>query len=376
MLEPASSRNGPHVPALDAIRGLAILMVTAYRFNRGHSPLVAGGSLLSILDSGFRGVDLFFVLSGFLISGILYETKGNPHYFQNFYMRRTLRIFPLYYGVLTLVFVVLPFASPWAHSLYRDGASHQIWLWTYGTNLYQASTGQWTFGRFEHFWSLAVEEHFYLVWPIVVYCLSRVAAMRACVFIIGASLSARVAWLACGGNDAAAEVFTLFRVDSLVAGSWIALFVRGPNGLKRLVPIAWIGLIASAIGLAGLAFLNRRFLTVTDPLFFCLFGSLIVVAISLRPENPVSQVFNSPFLRFFGKYSYGMYVFQNLLIPVFAPVFTAERLGEGLHSAAAGRIAYIVLMSSITTAFAVLSYHAYEKPFLQLKAFFADPCRT
>lgn len=375
MPQPAPSKNGSHIPALDAIRGIAILMVTAYRFNRGTSPNEADQSVISVLNSGFRGVDLFFVLSGFLITGILYDSKGTSHYFRNFYMRRTLRIFPLYYGVLIVTFLILPFVSPWAHSLYGDAANRQIWLWTYGTNLYQAWTGQWAFGRFNHFWSLAVEEHFYLVWPLVIHFLSRKNALRACAIIFCLSWGARVSWLTFGGNDAAAEVFTLFRVDSLVAGAWLAMAVRGTNGIKGLVPIAWIGALVSAIGLVGIAVLHRRFLTATDPLFLCFFGSLIIVAISLRPENMLGRVFQSSLLRFFGKYSYGMYVFQNLLIPAFAPIFTAHGLAENLHSAVAGRIAYIVLMSSITTAFAVLSYHAYEKHFLQLKAFFGEPPR-
>lgn len=109
--QPAPSKNGSHIVALDAIRGLAILMVTAYRFNRGTSPNEAGESVISVLNSGFRGVDLFFVLSGFLITGILYDTKGTSHYFRNFYIRRTLRIFPLYYGILIVTFLILPLGT-------------------------------------------------------------------------------------------------------------------------------------------------------------------------------------------------------------------------------------------------------------------------
>ena len=364
--------NGLHLPALDAIRGLAILMVTAYRFNGGHSSRETGGSLLSLFESGFRGVDLFFVLSGFLITGILYDAKGKSHYFRNFYMRRTLRIFPLYYGALVVVFVVLPMASPWAHSLFRDAADHQGWLWAYGTNVYQAWTGQWAFGRFNHFWSLAVEEHFYLIWPFVIHFLARRTALRACAIIFCLSWGARVSWLAFGGNDAAAEVFTLFRVDSLVAGAWLALVARGPLGIKGLVPVAWIGLLASGAALAVLAFLNRRFLTATDPLFASFFGSLIVLASSLRRDTWLGQTLGGRFLCFLGKYSYGMYVFQNLLIPVAAPFLSAERIEDVLHSAIGGRIAYIAIMSLITVGLAFLSYHAYEKHFLRLKAFFAD----
>src|SRR5688572_9977607 len=96
-----------HIPALDGIRGLAILLVTIYRFAGTHD----GGTprwLLPVLEFGTHGVDLFFVLSGFLITGILFDAKGEAHYFRNFYARRTLRIFPLYYGTLALVLIGLP----------------------------------------------------------------------------------------------------------------------------------------------------------------------------------------------------------------------------------------------------------------------------
>ena len=97
------------IPALDAIRGLAILMVTVYRFNIGpDDPSLLGQGFISSLACGFRGVDLFFVLSGFLITGILYDAKGSAHYFRNFYMRRALRIFPLYYGCLIVVLLIFP----------------------------------------------------------------------------------------------------------------------------------------------------------------------------------------------------------------------------------------------------------------------------
>src|SRR4051812_7040132 len=101
-----------HVLALDAIRGLAILLVTGYRFwDLPTSDVPAVDWLSSLFSLGLRGVDLFFVLSGFLITGILLDAKQKPHYFRNFYMRRTLRIFPLYYAVLAVTFVLLPLAG-------------------------------------------------------------------------------------------------------------------------------------------------------------------------------------------------------------------------------------------------------------------------
>ena len=102
-----------HLPGLDGLRGLAILLVMAVHFVGGATPQTSGERLAVKLGSyGVLGVDLFFVLSGFLITGLLLDAKGRPHYFRNFYARRTLRIFPLYYAVLAMLFLVLPRLAP------------------------------------------------------------------------------------------------------------------------------------------------------------------------------------------------------------------------------------------------------------------------
>src|SRR5215469_18085954 len=117
---------------------------------------------------GVLGVDLFFVLSGFLITGLLLDSKGEPHAYRNFYARRILRILPLYYGVLVVCFLPLPLVirlPPWFEAV-RD---HQVWLWTFTSNVFIALHGSWAALTYlSHFWSLAIEEHYYLLWPWIV----------------------------------------------------------------------------------------------------------------------------------------------------------------------------------------------------------------
>src|SRR6185503_15568764 len=140
------------------------------------------GAVTKITGYGVWGVDLFFVLSGFLITGILLETKGRPGYFRNFYIRRTLRIVPLYYAVLALLFFVLPigmFAQYDASLLQMH--SVQGWLWSYLSNYRLGPETSFSIPYVSHFWSLAVEEHFYLLWPTVILLLSRRAALWGCV---------------------------------------------------------------------------------------------------------------------------------------------------------------------------------------------------
>ncbi len=162
---------GRHIPQLDGLRGLAILIVTLYRFSKEFPTDSLVGKLLHYgLHLGDRGVDLFFVLSGFLITGILVDAKGQAHYFSHFFARRSLRIFPLYFASLFLFVVAFNCLNP-TQPMFAAAAENQFYLWTYLTNVKMSIEGAWCFGSLDHFWSLAVEEHFYLFWPLLTFSL-------------------------------------------------------------------------------------------------------------------------------------------------------------------------------------------------------------
>ncbi|MBV8281847.1 MAG: acyltransferase, partial [Candidatus Eremiobacteraeota bacterium] len=176
---PASVSSLPnlhgHMPALDGVRGLAILMVLLVHFLADLLPTTNSveHAIVYVAGYGTYGVDLFFILSGFLITGILYDASDKTFYFYNFYMRRFLRIFPLYYGVLALLFFVAPLIPRLQGATLNHLVGRQGWAWLYGVNIYTAIQGEWNLSFINHFWSLAVEEQFYLFWPMVVYLLAR-----------------------------------------------------------------------------------------------------------------------------------------------------------------------------------------------------------
>jgi peptidoglycan/LPS O-acetylase OafA/YrhL len=365
-----------HVPALDAIRGLAILAVLLFRFGGGSTGYASSGtSVLPLIDVGMRGVDLFFILSGFLITGILFDSKNKPGYFLNFYARRTVRIFPLYYAVLFASLIVWPALVGFAVEL-QPAQENAPWLWLYGANVLQSWRGEWCLGYLNHFWSLAVEEHFYLVWPAVIYSLSRQNAMRACGLLFVAATLGRIIWLKLGGNDVAPEVFTLFRMDGLVAGAWLALAARGAGGLRRFAAPARGLLIATTVLLIPLSIKHARLLTLVDSLWVIECAALLVVVVTAAPRTFLGRCGASCSLHWFGKYSYGLYVFANLLIPLLAPVITAGGLAELLGSAYAGQLAYFAAMSSATCAAALVSWHLFEKHCLKLKKYFDSTPQT
>jgi peptidoglycan/LPS O-acetylase OafA/YrhL len=364
-----------HVPALDAIRGLAILGVTLYRFGGGSpGPGTVGEQVLPGIGLGSRGVDLFFVLSGFLITGILFDAKKKSGYFVNFYARRTVRIFPLYYGVLAIVLLGVPAMFGTLEWL-RPAEENPVWLWLYGANVLQSIRGQWCLGWLNHFWSLAVEEHFYLVWPAVVYALSRRNTMRLCVLLFAAAGFGRVVWLKLGGNDVAPEVLTLFRMDGLVAGAWLALAARGTStdgttGLARYRPLAWGTLLLTSLLLVPITLRSMRMLTLVDTLWAIECAALLVLVVTAPRTTLLGRLGHSPALHWLGKYSYGMYVFANLLIPLLAGLVTAGGLAALLGSNLAGQLAYLTILSGATAAVAIASWHLYEKHFLKLKTLF------
>src|SRR5579885_3225639 len=168
-----------HIPALDGLRGIAILLVLWFHFRGylGGEPIQC--TLAIIGEFGWIGVDLFFVISGFLITRILLQTKEKPDYFRSFYTRRALRIFPLYYASLAVLFLApMSFMS---HSL--PVAHDRLWFWIYLAN-WNPLFEQIRPGSAAHFWSLSVEEQFYLVWPLLVWALSRKQFERVVMLVI------------------------------------------------------------------------------------------------------------------------------------------------------------------------------------------------
>jgi peptidoglycan/LPS O-acetylase OafA/YrhL len=270
---------------------------------------------------------------------------------------------------LFVAFFILPSLWP-GESPFAQAESVQSWLWLYGANLLISWRAAWCLGAFDHFWSLAVEEHFYIVWPLVIFYFSRRTAIRIAATVAVASALGRVLWLLGHGNDAAADVFTLFRLDGLLVGAWLALVARGSGGMRRLTRFAKPIALVSGLLLVPEILSQRRLFTLPTAIYAVFFGALLIVAITSRPTTWGGRFWNSRFLRMLGKYSYGMYVFQNPLIPLLGLWFTVESLERILGSPILAASAYIALMSGATLLVAMLSWHCFERHFLKLKVYF------
>jgi len=380
--QPAARLSARHIPALDGLRGVAILSLLLFKSIEGLAPVTwSGKAVQQVFGCGWMGVDLFFVLSGFLISGILLDSKDAPHYFRNFYARRTLRVFPLYYAVLLVTFGACVFlVSP--QDLGAERIVHnQGWLWTYTTNIAFLVKRSVFFDsgwlRFNHFWSLAIEEQFYLFWPLLIYLLPRRSPAIACGLLIVGALSLRIGLYFAHQRPGAMFYPTPCRLDSLAMGALIAIAVRSGRGLAQWISAAKrAALVSGAILLA--VWIWRGKLDVNDVTTLT-FGftvvavfaaSILTLALDRSKPNRWAGWLEHRLLRIAGKYSYGMYVLHMLVIGVCDHLVTAGRMAATVRFEALGIVLRALLLFGATMGAGFISWHLYESHFLRAKRFF------
>ncbi len=371
---------------LDGLRGIAILLVLMLHFYQGyHGALFYSVSptldnvLNRIVLSGKFGVELFFVLSGLLITGILLDSKQKQGFFFKFYMRRFLRIFPLYFAALMVVFLILP------HFVNFDAAARemerkQFWIWTYLANLpgLKFPWEESTVLSLGHFWSLCVEEHFYILWPTLVFLLSRRSLFIVCVVLVGIGILSRTAGSLNADNVSAIYQWsTLQRIDGLAIGAMLAIALRDqwlsaclPQGqkLKRWVLISFLLCV-------GLVFLPKKlhfsvFFIFGETIVVVFFGFVLLNALRSEPGGRQSRILSSKVLVAFGKYSYGIYVIHGMMILLFPRILNINSLPAGFRSPFVFQIVYYIFAIGISCILAVASYHLFEKRFLALKRHF------
>lgn len=349
-----------HEPLLDGVRGFAILAVII--FHSASIPVthfadkVFHGAALS----GWAGVDLFFVLSGFLITGILLRAKGSPHFFFNFYMRRSLRIFPLYYLFLVLFFYIIP-----------QTVSFGFTYWTFLSNVLVGRMGHFQSPVLDISWSLAVEEQFYLLWPLVVWSFKREHLPKVAITLFLISFATRIGLYLNGATPIKNYVLLVCRMDSLCAGAWLACRLNSlsPKFLRKMF---YLTLLISSCVFAwdvGLDSVSMR----TFGFSINALLAVSLIGVLCKREFPVlDSLFGGKFLRQCGKYSFGMYLFH---VPVIHWLLSQ---GEPLWRASVGvfgmglptQVIFHVISIFMTLLVAMIFYHGYEKHFLKLKKYF------
>jgi len=321
---------------------------------------------------GLFGVDLFFVLSGFLITGILFDSLSDHGFFTKFYARRVLRIFPLYYGVLIVLLLLTP-GLPW----HGTGWILAGYLQNFYPNSIDAHAPSTNFGLF-HFWSLAIEEQFYLFWPAIVFFVRGWRKLFYATLILSAgALVLRLSLLAHGSSSLSVHSNTLCRADTLLIGGALALLYRSRHWPRILQIAPWGFLAATAILLVSIGILPTEPIESGPALYWIrgfrydvlALGFACLIAWALRPQSIVRRLFEVAPMRFLGKYSYGIYVLHGIFLPYlirhFRAIILAATHSKLLAVVGAGCITLVI---SILAAY--LSYQLFEKRFLRLKRFF------
>lgn len=364
-----------HFIPLDGLRGLAIVLVLLLHFTTDME--IPAGTLAAGVRSAFQigwiGVDLFFVLSGFLITGILVDNKGSGRYFSAFYARRALRILPVYFLAVFAAFHVLP---RFFQGFDTGGARTEAAFWLFLTNFkdlpYQLAR---TVG---HFWSLAIEEQFYLMWPLVVFLSSRAQARRIALVTVILSPLLRYVALRSGVSGDSVYHFTPFRLDGLATGAFIALSLRDPEAhgrLDRLSKIAGAIALAVAAILYGPVHLPEPLSTQLDFSIgfsaLCIgFGALLTRVVLSRPDSSLARVLSWRGLVTLGTYSYAMYLVHVPLLRVVSKVAVPPQWPGAVRFPMIWVIGYTAVLGVLTLAAAMVSWHLCEKHFLALKRHF------
>ena len=364
--------SGKHFPALDGLRGMAIAIVLLHHFDF----LLPSGSLASnvvkiVFYFGWSGVDLFFVLSGFLITGILVDTKTSGNYFSSFYARRILRIFPLYYAVLSIIVILdRAFYQPWFDQTMAIRPD-QIYYFLYLDNWLILLKDSWHGNIIGHFWSLAVEEQFYLVWPLCVWLIPTRRILKLAATGCVLAFVIRLALVAAYGPSQSIVQNTFARMDTLLAGAACAMIVRSES-MSAIVK-AWLApmIMVSGIGMIWIALIQGEVLggRYTQTLGYSLLAAgysalLLHLFFAQNRHSKALRLFSSGPMKAMGKYSYGIYVWHVPILTIanlfFGPIILASRNPVVPW-------AFVATLFGLSFVVAEASYQLFEKRFLALK---------
>lgn len=366
----SESSIGGYLPALDGLRAIAVTLVLWH-----HTPLIflggaKPGAFLKMSSLGWAGVDLFFVLSGFLITTILLRSRGRERALRSFWARRALRILPLSLLYLVLLLLFGMFDEPY---LLRGIRNPEEWPWYFFfmTNLRIVFLGP-PGGGLNLLWSLAVEEQFYLVWPLLVFSLSKGALLSVALGIVALSPLARLATADAFGRTYPEVFFAPWcRFDVIAVGAAIAILMSSPG--TRTVLLRWSHrlVIPAVLGLLAIAALPLGDSAVPDPRrmlpfvavgysFIALAFGVVLVAV-LEPGWMVRRVLASPVFVWIGRRSFGIYIWHTLVGT--AIVGSVQEFGI----AGATLPVAVAIWVPLTLAVAEVSWRFYERPILSLK---------
>jgi peptidoglycan/LPS O-acetylase OafA/YrhL len=360
------------LPGLDGLRGAAIISVMLYHFGNVivQPEHVAAVLVRKVLTSGWLGVDLFFVISGFLITRILVATCEDRHRWRNFLVRRALRIFPVYF-IYLFCLMVLVYSNHGLFIANRAVEYTEDWwqAFLFVSNLSVFLTGNNIAPGTGHLWSIGIEEQFYLLWPWVIFLLPVRMIRLICIGIIPASLIVRVVLFGYGYSDWQIYTFTLSRFDALAGGAILATLPPGffatraamlRKAILGLGAATVLSLVFVSIGPREIAYPFMQTIGLGVPTLFF----VAIVAAMTDGVGRMGEMFDHPVLRFFGKYSYTLYIVHPILRALF--LAGLDRLNIEMPYLALF-LSVTLVIGALSVAIAMLSFRFIEAPMMSMK---------
>jgi len=371
-----SYQKGQNIPAFDGIRGVAATLVIIAHFYPFFGNWV---------DISWISVDGFFVLSGFLITNILLKSKSNrKHYFRNFYARRVLRVFPVYYLILIVVLFITPLVIkdlPHGYDYFLD---NRIYYFSYLQNSLFQRDGYPPHWMLSHTWSLAIEEQFYILWPMFVFFLPN----RWLLIVMAIMISLAIALRFSNPNVLYTYLSTPTRMDALLVGSTLAIMLIERKklieqwALPAFIFLVILILYAFKRTYWHVGFYNHHMKRWGYTAVDMAWASLFILSISTAKKfSWIGKFFRFRIFCLIGKYSYGIYLYHFVLFTFLGPAIQRFWENTGLQfttyswpvgqNTVTGSLPGAITLTILTVTMAVLSFHLFEMPFLRLKKYFA-----
>jgi peptidoglycan/LPS O-acetylase OafA/YrhL len=373
---PSTLGDCNRIRELDGLRGVAISMVVIFHYLQ-NSLVARPGSALSYLQAAARlswtGVDLFFVLSGFLIGGILLDSRESTNYYSVFYRRRFFRIVPIYVVTLLLTAGLVSLrlgqnSGPFKW-LTMEGAPWYAYL-TFTQNFWMAHAASFGFDGLVMTWSLAVEEQFYLTVPLYIRALSRRWLVRVLLIgICGAPVLRTL--LLHFGSDTSVGIYTMMlcRSDALLLGVLAALLLRDEHWRERFRNAGVAFYTCIPVFLLGLGFLTMRAWNLTTSImktvgytWVGLFYVTILLFVLTRRESFLSKCLRKKWLCWLGTLAYGIYLFHiGILYLLFGLIW-----GHAPKITGGATLAVTLAAMAATLLLAALSWRYFEQPLIRM----------
>lgn len=366
---------------LDSLRGIAALLVIAFHTLK-RSDYFTKNAILHFVTGlssvGWIGVDIFFTLSGFLITNILLQTRDHPHYFKNFYARRALRILPVYFLLIAVVVFFIPdlekdFIAQMPKVLLTMLVFQQNWatlFFDFPISSYLVIT-----------WSLAIEEQFYLIWPLIVRHFSRKTLLIGGAAYVALTILVRAVGVTFFEDAGGTGIYSIFyfisftRFEQLLIGAMLAVWLSYENMAEKIkkyslpvffVTLAAFAVLALASPLSSSPLFGYPPMTIIGYTLISLFTAALIAAFVAYPETSLlRRLFQNRALYFWGAYSYSTYLFHPIVTHIALNwLWRAKLRGAEIYAL------HAVVTFSVTMVIGLLTWHLIEKRALNLKKYF------